>query len=114
MKKLPLFIIACLLVSVTTWAEWKEPEQNPAYPLAKNLIAQSSLPICCSADGKIVYVSYITPDNGFGKVILYKSVDGGETWAEQQFFPALNPKKNPKNPFRPEPESETKKGQWVP
>ena len=58
MKKLPLFIIACLLVSVTTWAVWKKPEQNPAYPLVQNLTAQSSLPICCSSDGKIIYVSY--------------------------------------------------------
>lgn len=92
MKKLSLFIIVCVLVSVTTWAGWSRPEQNPNSQVPY-LIAKYSLPICCSADGKIIYVSYITPDNGFGKVILYKSVDGGQTWAEQIMSPALNPAK---------------------
>lgn len=92
MKKLPLFIIACLFVSVTTWAGWKKPEQNPNTQVP-NLISRSNLPICCSADGKIVYVSYITTEGGFGKVILYKSIDGGETWAEQIMSPVLNPAK---------------------
>lgn len=93
MKKLPLFIIACLLVSVTTWAGWSKPEQNPNMPLVQNLIAQNSLPICCSANGQIIYVSYVTPDNGFGKVILYKSNDGGDTWSQQIMCPVLNPAK---------------------
>jgi hypothetical protein len=92
MKKLPTCLaIVGLLLSVTAWAGWKKPEQNPAYPLVQNLTAQSNLPICCSADGKIIYVSYITPNSG--KVVLYKSVDGGETWSEQFMTPVLNPAK---------------------
>jgi hypothetical protein len=106
MKKLPICLtIACLLVSVTAWAGWKKPEQNPNTQVP-NLISRSNLPICCSADGKIVYVSYITTEGGFGKVILYKSIDGGETWAEQIMSPVLNPydpSSAAKKTFRPEP-----------
>jgi hypothetical protein len=95
MKKLPLFIIACLLVSVTTWAGWSQPKLSSQ---TKYLFAKFAPPISCSADGKTIYVSYLTPDfanqgSGYCAVILYKSTDGGETWAEQIMSPGLNPAK---------------------
>ena len=81
MKKLPLFIIACLLVSVTTWAEWTQPTLA-----LKTIVTKGTPTISCSADGKIIYLA--VNDNGgtaFGDIHLYRSTNGGETWAEQIF-----------------------------
>jgi hypothetical protein len=85
MKKLPLFIIACLLVSITTWAGWEKP--NPE----NNLLSRVNPTITCSADGKTIYLcynSYILNNPGYGAIFLYKSTDGGETWSEQLFKPS--------------------------
>jgi len=91
MKKLPLFIIACLLVSVTTWAGWSKPN-----PQSKSLYSKVSPSVACSADGKTIYLTYnsfCASEIGFGAIIIYKSVDGGETWAEQIMSPGANPAK---------------------
>ena len=99
MKNYPLFITACLLVSVTTWAGWKKPNPNAKQLKNSNAIfSRLPPPIACSADGKTIYMSYISPDfqnlgNGYGSIILYKSTDGGETWLEQPMEPGLNPAK---------------------
>jgi hypothetical protein len=89
MKKLLLFIIPCLLVSVTAWAGWSKPN-----PQSKQLYSKLTPSVCCSADGKTVYLTYnsfVASEVGFGAIIMYKSVDGGETWSEQIMSPALNP-----------------------
>jgi hypothetical protein len=91
MKKLPLFIIACLLVSVTTWAGW-----GKSNPRAKNIFSSVNPTVSCSADGKIIYLVYTAYDSAAstsGAIILYKSSDGGETWLEQVMAPGLNPAK---------------------
>ena len=96
MKKLPLFVIACLLVSVTTWAGWSivtEKQYKSNY-----IFARTPPPIACSADGKIIYLTYVGADvsnagSGYTSISLFKSTDGGETWVHQQFAPVLNPAK---------------------
>jgi len=99
MKKLPLLIIVCVLVSVTAWAGWKKPDPNAKQLKNTNAIfSRLAPPICCSADGKTLYMSYVSPDlgnvgNGYTSIILYKSTDGGETWLQQVMEPGLNPAK---------------------
>jgi len=91
MKKLPLVIIACLLVSVAAWAGWSKPN-----PQSKNLYSRVSPSVSCSSDGKTVYLiynSFVTEQVGYGAIIMYKSTDGGETWSEQIMSPTLNPAK---------------------
>jgi hypothetical protein len=100
MKKLPTCLaIVGLLLSVTAWAGWKKPDPNLKQVKNTNAIfSRLAPPICCSADGKTIYMSYIPPDfqnlgDGYGSIVLYKSIDGGETWVEQSFQPGLNPAK---------------------
>jgi hypothetical protein len=81
MKKIPLFIIACLLVSVTTWAGWTIATPRLIAPASKY-----SPTVSCSADGKIIYLAVndtLMDSSGFGNIRLYRSTDGGETWSQQ-------------------------------
>ena len=96
MKKLSLFIIACLLISVTTWAGWSNVTDKQFK--SNYIFARTAPPIACSADGKIIYLTYVGADpsnagSGYASIVLFKSTDGGETWAHQQFTPVLNPAK---------------------
>jgi len=91
MKKLPICLtIVGLLFSVTAWAEWsKAIPQN-------NFQSKVNPTICCSADGKTIYMcynSYILDNPGYGAIFLYKSTDGGETWSEQLFKATSSPAK---------------------
>ena len=83
MKKLPLFITVCLLVSVTAWAGWSLSPSS-----LKTINTLGGVPtISCSADGQIIYLAI--NDNvqtHGGKVRLFRSLNGGETWSEQVFI----------------------------
>jgi len=88
MKKLPLLITVCLLVSVIAWAEWIKPD-----PKSSNIYSKVSPSIACSADGKIIYLTYnsfVSSQIGYGAIVIYKSIDGGDTWAEQIMSPGQN------------------------
>ena len=89
MKKLPLLIIVCLLVSFFSGCdEWRssskppepqpksKPEPQPEKP--KSNTHTRSLSVACSADGKTVY--WITNDVKYNEIEMYKSEDGGKTW----------------------------------
>lgn len=97
MKKLPLFIIVCILVSLLSGCdEWRssskpEPKSKPelqpkSQPEKLNSETYTrNLSVACSADGKIVYWISNDTDNF---VFMYKSEDGGKTWAK------INPRDN--------------------
>ena len=96
MKKLPLFIIVCVLVSFFSGCdEWRssskpepqpksKPEPQPEKPNSETYTAHPS--VACSADGKIVYwISNARPNPGaviWNSIYMYKSIDGGKTWVE--------------------------------
>jgi len=85
MKKLPLFITACLLVSFFSGCdEWKgssKPEPQPKSkpePQPQPQTHTRSPSVACSADGKTVYwISTVERDD---VIEMYKSEDGGKTW----------------------------------
>ena len=73
-----ILILICFLSAATVWAGWGQPSTaikvNPS---------KTNPSISCSADGKIIYLAI--SEFGVGNIRLYKSTDGGETWAEQSF-----------------------------
>jgi hypothetical protein len=100
MKKLPLFITACLLVSFFSGCdEWRgstKPEPQPkskTEPQPEKLKSNThtrSPSVACSADGKTVY--WIT--NATGSIFrntMYKSEDGGKTWVVIYPYPPMYP-----------------------
>ena len=93
MKKLPLFITACLLVSFFSGCDkWRSSSKHEPQPekLKSNTHTRSPS-VACSANGKIVYWISNDPDN-HNRIVMYKSTDGGENWIEI------------KNPYPPAPE----------
>ena len=79
MKKLPLFIIACLLVSFFSGCdEWKASSKTKPQPKNPS--------VACSADGKTVY--WISNDEKY-EIEMYKSEDGGNTWVKKYPYPII-------------------------
>jgi hypothetical protein len=90
MKKIPLFIIVCLLVSFFSGCdEWRgsskpepqpksKPEPQPEKPKSNTHTRSPS--VACSADGKTVY--WISNDEKYNEIEMYKSEDGGKTWVK--------------------------------
>jgi len=100
MKKLPLFIIVCLLVSFFSGCdEWKgssktEPQPKYISPQPETLKPNhpQSPSVACSADGKTVYWICSGRYNSIGNwydtgMTMYKSEDGGKTWVEIYPYP---------------------------
>ena len=100
MKKLPLFITACLLVSFFSGCdEWKgssktepQPKSKPEPQPEKPNTYTESPSVACSADGKTVY--WISNYKGSQflhfRYEMYKSEDGGKTWREITPYPPIN------------------------
>jgi hypothetical protein len=100
MKKLPLFIIVCLLVSFFSGCdEWKgssktepQPKSKPEPQPEKPNTYTESPSVACSADGKTVY--WISNYKGSQflhfRYEMYKSEDGGKTWVEITPYPPIN------------------------
>ena len=91
MKKLPLFIIACLLVSFFSGCdEWKGSSKTEPQPKSKpepqpQLQTHTRSPsVACSADGKTVY--WISTAEQFNVIEMYKSEDGGKTWVKINLY----------------------------
>jgi len=87
MKKLPLFITACLLVSFFSGCdEWRgstKPEPQPKSkpePQPQLQTYTRSPSVACSADGKTVY--WISTAEQSDVIEMYKSEDGGKTWVK--------------------------------
>ena len=90
MKKIPLFITACLLVSFFSGCdEWRssskpepqpksKPEPQPEKPKSNTYTRSPS--VACSADGKTVY--WLSNDEKYNEIDMYKSEDGGNTWVK--------------------------------
>jgi len=76
-----ILILICFLSAATVWAGWGQPSTA-----IKITPSKSNPSVTCSADGKIIYRVINEAGGGtFGNIRLYKSIDGGETWAEQSF-----------------------------
>ena len=84
MKALTVILSAlCLVTAVPAIAGWeKTPEYFlKVYATRPNM---STPTICCSADGRIVYMVINEPeDMALGKTHIFMSKDGGETWYHQ-------------------------------
>lgn len=76
-----VLVVFCVVLSAVALAKWEKPEAKevgsaPGYSVMFNTDherAPSPVSVTTSADGKIVY--YATSGR------LFKSTDGGETWA---------------------------------
>lgn len=73
-KYITIFLLTFFATSLQ--AKWSEPNQKIEY-----LRSHYSTSVACSADGKIVYMVTTVGLLKDSNVNIYKSTDGGETWA---------------------------------